>query len=92
MPLFKSNSVPIHPYRVAWELNEFLTDNTIYIGDGGDVVTISAQAVRPRGPGQWMDPGRARLAGRRHRLCDRRGARATRPRKSSAITATARSA
>jgi len=57
MPLFKSNSMPIHPYRVAWELNEFLADNTIYIGDGGDVVTISAQAVRPRGPGQWMDPG-----------------------------------
>jgi len=44
-------------HRVAWELNEFLADNTIYIGDGGDVVTISAQAVRPRGPGQWMDPG-----------------------------------
>src|ERR1700676_2583434 len=57
MPLFKSNNVPIHPYRVAYELNEFLADNTIYIGDGGDVVTISAQAVRPRGPGQWMDPG-----------------------------------
>jgi acetolactate synthase-1/2/3 large subunit len=57
MPLFKSNSTPIHPYRVAYELNEFLADNTIYIGDGGDVVTISAQAVRPRRPGQWMDPG-----------------------------------
>jgi len=57
MPLFKSDSRPIHPYRVAWELNEFLTDETIYIGDGGDVVTISAQAVRPRRPGHWMDPG-----------------------------------
>ncbi|HXP31829.1 MAG TPA: thiamine pyrophosphate-binding protein [Stellaceae bacterium] len=57
MPLFKSNATPIHPYRVAWELNEFLTDDTIYIGDGGDVVTISAQAVRPRRPGHWMDPG-----------------------------------
>ena len=57
MPLFKSDSTPIHPYRVAYELNEFLTDETIYIGDGGDVVTISAQAVRPRGPGNWMDPG-----------------------------------
>ncbi|MFP3608126.1 thiamine pyrophosphate-binding protein, partial [Paraburkholderia sp. SIMBA_053] len=53
MPLFKSNSTPIHPYRVAYELNEFLSDDTIYIGDGGDVVTISAQAVRPRRPGQW---------------------------------------
>jgi acetolactate synthase I/II/III large subunit len=57
LPLFRSNNTPIHPYRVAWELNEFLADNTIYIGDGGDVVTISAQAVRPRRPGQWMDPG-----------------------------------
>ncbi len=57
MPLFRSESLPIHPYRVAYELNEFLTDDTIYIGDGGDVVTISAQAVRPRRPGQWMDPG-----------------------------------
>src|ERR1700739_384223 len=57
MPLFKSNSRPIHPYRVAYELNAFLAAHTVYIGDGGDVVTISAQAVRPRRPGQWMDPG-----------------------------------
>ena len=57
MPLFRSNSTPIHPYRVAYEINELLTENTVYIGDGGDVVTISAQAVRPRGAGNWMDPG-----------------------------------
>ncbi|HYZ21977.1 MAG TPA: thiamine pyrophosphate-binding protein [Rhodopila sp.] len=57
MPLFRSDQSPIHPYRVAWEINKFLSDDTIYIGDGGDVVTISAQAVRPRRPGQWMDPG-----------------------------------
>ena len=57
MPLFTSDQSPIHPYRLAYEINEFLGDDTIYIGDGGDVVTISAQAVRPRAPGQWMDPG-----------------------------------
>jgi acetolactate synthase-1/2/3 large subunit len=57
MPLFRSDNDPIHPYRVAWELNEFLTEDTVYIGDGGDVVTISAQAVQPRTPGHWMDPG-----------------------------------
>ena len=57
MPMFTSDQSPIHPYRVAYEINEFLTDDTIYIGDGGDVVTISAQAVRPRAPGNWMDPG-----------------------------------
>ncbi len=57
MPLFRSENSLINPYRVAYELNEFLGEDTIYIGDGGDVVTISAQAVRPRNPGQWMDPG-----------------------------------
>ncbi len=57
MPMFLSDRTPIHPYRVAWEINEFLTEDTIYIGDGGDVVTISAQAVQPRRPGHWMDPG-----------------------------------
>ncbi len=57
LPLLQSDQSPIHPYRVAYELNEFLSDDTVYIGDGGDVVTISAQAVRPRRPGQWMDPG-----------------------------------
>jgi acetolactate synthase-1/2/3 large subunit len=57
MPLFRSDANPIHPYRVAYELNEFLNEDTVYIGDGGDVVTISAQAVQPRTPGHWMDPG-----------------------------------
>ncbi len=57
LPSFRSNSTPISPYRVAYEINEFLTEDTIYIGDGGDVVTISAQAVQPRSPGHWMDPG-----------------------------------
>jgi acetolactate synthase-1/2/3 large subunit len=57
MPMFTTDQNPIHPYRLAYEINEFLGENTIYIGDGGDIVTISAQAVRPRNPGQWMDPG-----------------------------------
>ena len=57
MPMFTTDQNPIHPYRLAYEINRFLGDDTIYIGDGGDIVTISAQAVRPRRPGQWMDPG-----------------------------------
>ncbi len=57
MPMFTTDQHPIHPYRLAYEINEFLDEDTIYIGDGGDIVTISAQAVRPRNPGQWMDPG-----------------------------------
>ncbi|MYD76294.1 MAG: thiamine pyrophosphate-binding protein [Gammaproteobacteria bacterium] len=57
MPMFTTDQNPIHPYRLAFEINEFLDEETIYVGDGGDIVTISAQAVRPRNPGQWMDPG-----------------------------------
>ncbi len=57
LPTFKDDSTPINPFRVAYEINDFLTEDSIYIGDGGDVVTISAQAVQPRTPGHWMDPG-----------------------------------
>ena len=57
LPELRSDATPINPFRVAYELNEFLTENTVYIGDGGDVVTITAQAVQPRSPGHWMDPG-----------------------------------
>jgi len=57
MPMFTADQNPIHPYRLAYEINQFLGNDTIYVGDGGDIVTISAQAVRPRNPGQWMDPG-----------------------------------
>lgn len=34
MPLFHSENRLINPYRVAYELNEFLNDDTVYIGDG----------------------------------------------------------
>ena len=92
MPLFTSESSPIHPYRVAWEINEFLTEDTVYIGDGGDVVTISAQAVQPRQPGPLDGPRRARRARHRHRLRAWRPSSPIPPRRSSATTATARSA
>ena len=57
LPKIKNDATPIHPLRLAYEINEFLTENTIYIGDGGDVVTFSGGVVQPKGPGLWMDPG-----------------------------------
>jgi thiamine pyrophosphate-dependent acetolactate synthase large subunit-like protein len=57
LPRLQNDSVPIHPLRLAHELNQFLTDNTLFIGDGGDVVTFSGGVVQPHGPGLWMDPG-----------------------------------
>ena len=57
MPRLKNDSVPIHPYRLAYEIDNFLTDNSIFIGDGGDVVTFAGNVVRPKAPGLWLDPG-----------------------------------
>lgn len=57
LPKIMSDATPIHPYRLVYEINQFLDDNTQYIGDGGDIVTFSGQVVQPRGPGLWMDPG-----------------------------------
>ena len=52
-----SDQTPIHPMRLAREINGFLTDDAIFIADGGDVVTISANVIRTRKPGKWLDPG-----------------------------------
>ncbi|MGW0522732.1 thiamine pyrophosphate-binding protein [Crossiella sp. NPDC003009] len=52
-----SGANPIDPYRLVHEINEFLTEDSIYIGDGGDIVTFSGQVVQPKSPGHWMDPG-----------------------------------
>jgi acetolactate synthase-1/2/3 large subunit len=42
---------------LAHELNEFMTENTVFIGDGGDVVTSAGGVIQPKAPGHWMDPG-----------------------------------
>ena len=55
--IIAANEVPIHPVRLCHEINEFLQEDTVYIGDGGDVVTFSGSIVRPHKPGGWMDPG-----------------------------------
>ena len=34
-----------------------IQDDTIFIADGGDVVTMSAGVIRTRKPGHWLDPG-----------------------------------
>jgi acetolactate synthase-1/2/3 large subunit len=57
LPRQLSDAQPIHPLRLAHEVNEFLTENTMFIGDGGDVVTFAGGVVQPRAPGRWMDPG-----------------------------------
>jgi acetolactate synthase-1/2/3 large subunit len=57
LPRLMRDTAPIHPLRLAHEINEFLGENSMFIGDGGDVVTFSGGVVQPKGPGLWMDPG-----------------------------------
>jgi acetolactate synthase I/II/III large subunit len=57
MTRLKSDAQPIHPLRLCYEINEFLRQDSIYIGDGGDIVTFSGGVVQPKSPGHWMDPG-----------------------------------
>ncbi|HSE76899.1 MAG TPA: thiamine pyrophosphate-binding protein [Alphaproteobacteria bacterium] len=56
-PKIASNATPIHPLRLAKEIQDFLTEDSIFIGDGGDVVTNASHVIKPKAPGHWMDPG-----------------------------------
>ncbi|MGH2740725.1 MAG: thiamine pyrophosphate-binding protein [Actinomycetota bacterium] len=53
----ESDAVPIHPQRFAAEIRDFLDPDAVIVGDGGDIVGISASIIQARYPGQWLDPG-----------------------------------
>ncbi|MGH2661302.1 MAG: thiamine pyrophosphate-binding protein [Actinomycetota bacterium] len=53
----ESDAVPIHPLRYAREIRDFLDPDAIVVGDGGDIVGISASVINARQPGHWLDPG-----------------------------------
>lgn len=49
--------VPINHFRFAAEVNRFLSEDMIVIGDGGDIVATCAKVLTITRPGQWLDPG-----------------------------------
>lgn len=53
----KSDQVPIHASRFCQEVAEFVTDDMIVIGDGGDIVAQTAKVLPVPKNGFWMDPG-----------------------------------
>ena len=64
--IIAANEVPIHPVRLCHEINEFLLEDTVYIGDGGDIVTFSGSIVRPQNPAAgWIRARSARWASER---------------------------
>ena len=84
-----SDQVPIHPLRLCKEINDFLTEDTVFIGDGGDIVTMSASVIRTHKPGHWLDPGPLGTLGVRHAVRHRRQGRHAGKRTSSCCSATA---
>jgi acetolactate synthase-1/2/3 large subunit len=47
----------VNPIYFLQRLDEFLEDNAILIGDGGDFVATAAYCLHPRRPLSWLDPG-----------------------------------
>jgi acetolactate synthase-1/2/3 large subunit len=49
--------VPINHFRFGAAVNNFVDEETIIIGDGGDIVSACAKVIDLTRPGQWLDPG-----------------------------------
>ena len=52
-----SDEVPIDPLRMAKEIAGIVDENTILIGDGGDIVAQASKVLPVMAEGAWMDPG-----------------------------------
>jgi acetolactate synthase I/II/III large subunit len=52
-----SDEVPIDPLRLCREIADFVDDEMIVIGDGGDIVAQASKVLRVPRHGCWMDPG-----------------------------------
>ena len=48
---------PINHFRFAAGIEDVLDDDTILVGDGGDIVSACAKVLDVNVPGAWMDPG-----------------------------------
>ncbi|HYM14520.1 MAG TPA: thiamine pyrophosphate-binding protein [Dehalococcoidia bacterium] len=52
-----ADNTPIHPLRLCNEMAKFVNDDTIVVGDGGDIVATASQVLPVNQPGQFMGPG-----------------------------------
>ncbi|MCZ7582217.1 MAG: thiamine pyrophosphate-binding protein [Deltaproteobacteria bacterium] len=53
-----SDIFPVNPYRFGAEVAKVVDENTIIIGDGGNIVATTSKVVKLAGQKQWMDPGK----------------------------------
>ncbi|MEO6196674.1 MAG: acetolactate synthase [Dehalococcoidia bacterium] len=52
-----SDRNPIHPLRLCADIATFVDEDTIVVGDGGDIVSSASKVLPVNLPGQWYDPG-----------------------------------
>ncbi len=52
-----SDARPITHHRLCAALANFIDEDTLIIGDGGDIVAVGSKMIPLNRPGQWMDPG-----------------------------------
>jgi acetolactate synthase-1/2/3 large subunit len=56
----KSDSVPIHHYRLAREMSAVANQpgrDPVWVADGGNWVAMAAKVIELHRPGRWLDPG-----------------------------------
>jgi len=56
----RSDSVPIHHYRLAREMSQVAYSagqDPMFVADGGNWVALAAKVIELRKPGRWLDPG-----------------------------------
>ena len=52
-----SDESPVDPLRMCREIRDFIDEDTLLIGDGGDIVAQAAKVVPVMKENCWMDPG-----------------------------------
>ena len=52
-----SDESPVDPLRMCREIRDFIDEDTILIGDGGDIVAQAAKVIPVMRENCWMDPG-----------------------------------
>jgi len=53
----RSDASPIHPARLITEVDRFIDQDAIVVGDGGDFVAFAGRLIERAKPGLWVDPG-----------------------------------
>ncbi|HKW72170.1 MAG TPA: acetolactate synthase [Candidatus Dormibacteraeota bacterium] len=51
------NTSPVHPARLIAEVDAFVDDDAVVVGDGGEFVSFAGRLIERPGPGLWIDPG-----------------------------------